>query len=474
MKRALAGVVALALISGLAFWLLGTRRPRATEEFTVTLATPGLGLQQAEQVAQTLEQALAAVKGVASLRSTSSTGVVQVQVRSTPASVDVAQVQEAVRAVQPQLPRDLGVPVVQKSELGATTRHYLARSESMSRLELSRWLGEVLHREVEVQQGVREVRLCGALTPELKVTLDPARLRALEVSADDVIDALAPNGDTMETRPEVEVTEKHLRLRDVATLELAGQPQPCVLEGPGVLVSVRLSAAAGELKLPTNPAVTLAPFAPLRTATFLPRPDDPNGVAALARAYPAGVIASEGGQITLMLPVESPVSEVRGVLLRSVDDAHTVVRVSGPDLEQLDAIAAKLRGILAAEHPRWVGVPWPHLAPERLLSPAPGEKDVTQTLRLAETGVEAGALADGTRIRVRSGTSLEDAVLPDGRPLKDAVKVLETMAPVAILHVDRQRTVELEVGLEPAEALRVVKGIKLAEGVTVTVSESPR
>ena len=149
-----------------------------------------------------------------------------------------------------------------------------------------------------------------------------------------------------------------------------------------------------------------------------------------------------------------------------------MVQVSGPDLEQLSELLGKLRDELAKEKTRWLGSTWPQLAPEQVITPTPGVTDVAQTLSLAIVGVQTGRLADGTRIVVRAGTSLDDALLPDGRPLRDVVAINVTLAPAAILRVNRQRTVELELGLDLRDVQRVVNAFPLPAGVSVTVTET--
>jgi hypothetical protein len=287
--------------------------------------------------------------------------------------------------------------------------------------------------------------------------------------SDGKIDGLRvrPAVSTLESLQDLEL--HGARLRDVATFEASGAPERCTIEGASILVSVRTSPGTGELKLPSHPAVKLTPFTPARVATFLQPAGTEDGLEALARAYAGAVITEEDGQLVVMMPSDSAMNEVPGLALRSVDDRHSVVNVNGPDFELLTEIAGKLRAALEKEHPRWLGTAWPNLAPERVITPGPGMKDVPETLRLALTGAEAGELSDGTVIRVRAGTSLDDAVLPDGRPLKDAVQFTATMEPVALLRVNRQRAVELEVGLEPEDVMRAVQTLQLPAGVSITV-----
>jgi hypothetical protein len=214
--------------------------------------------------------------------------------------------------------------------------------------------------------------------------------------------------------------------------------------------------------------VKLTPFLPGHTATFL-SPGSDDAMRALAQAHPGAVVTMDEGRLSLMLAEGAVVKDVPGLELRSMDDVHSVARVSGPDLEQLSEVAGKLRAALANEHTSWLGSPWPNRVPEQVMTPVPGVDGVARAAQLALVGIEAGTLDDGTLVRVQAGSSLDDAVLPDGRLLREAVQLTATLAPVAILRVNRQRTVELEVGLEPAEVMRAARNLQLPPGITISV-----
>jgi hypothetical protein len=463
---------------------------RIPQDVVVVVATPGFSLASAErEVAEPLEQALSTVQGVESLRSTITSDVVTIAVHAVAIGVEAPSpaslIRDAIGGVTRQLPTGIEVPYVQVTDADPPTRYFIARSDSLSRLELSRWLDEAFRRELEVQNGVRGIELCGALRPELKVTLDPARLKALGLRADEVVSALQSSALQLPTGSGIQLTVRSAtqsmesiealelrgaRLRDVARLELGGEPGPCSSAGD-VLVSVRVSPGT-EFKLPSHPAVKLSSFVPLRTATFLSAPGNSvtASLHALATTWPGAVITAEGDTILLRFPEEPTLKDLPGLALRSMNDEHAVVRVSGPDFAQLTELAAKLRTTLEKEHPRWLGVPWPGLSPQRVITPAPGARDVALALRLAIVGVETGALADGTPIRVRAGSSIEDAVLPDGRPLSEVVQVSQELAPAAMLRVNRQRVVELELGLDPRAVMSALKDFALPPGVSVSAS----
>ncbi|MDP2270630.1 MAG: efflux RND transporter permease subunit [Archangium sp.] len=497
MLRALLAVVAFVVIGIIAVLMLAQYRlehVRFTEELAVTVVTPGLSVAEAErEVTERLEQALSDVKGLESLRSTTKPGVVVINVRATTVGLDstdaVVRAHEAVSRTLRELPPHVEAPYVQRLDANPQKKQFLVRAETMSRIELSRWLDDVLRHELEVQAGVREVKTCGALEPQLRITLDPARLTALGLPAEEVVNALQhdsvnlPSGRLDATGITVRaagtdvealqnlVIRDGVRLNEVAQLEVSGDQGSCTTLGD-ILLTVVISPGTGLL-LPDHAAVKLMPLQVVRAATFLsPAGNSVNeAMRALSNRYPGATVTAEGDTLSLLFVEEPKLAEVPGLALRSVDELHSVVQVSGPDFEQLTEVAQKLRGALAVEKTRWLGVAWPQLGPEQVIKAEPGAKGLATALRLAMGGVTTGRLADGTQISVHAGSSLDDAVLPDGRPVRSVMTISQTLAPTAMLRVNRQRTVELEVGLERAEAERVVKSVALPPGYAVTVSE---
>ena len=480
------------IVLGFAMFALERHRlatARVTENFVVTTATPGLSAMEAERnVAVPLERALSQVKGVEDVRSTSTAGFVFIVVRATAIGVDsrgpAELAQQAVSRVLPQLPPDLSPPMIMRLEEAQHTRHWVAHSETLSRLELSTWLDQVFTRKLEVQRGVREVKRCGAVGPEVKVTLDQTRIRALGLQLEDVVRALRlssltppggrlgaglqirQRGGSLEALAATQL--KGSKLRDVATLELGAQAPRCQT-AKDIFISVSTFDEATALKLEAHPAVKVTPFTAVRRATFL---NSGAPLQALAQAYPDAVITREDDLVTMLTTTELAFHEVPGFALRSVDGPHTVVRIFGPDFDELTDLAAKLRALLAKARPRWLGVAWPQLAPERVITPGPGERDVAQLLRLAVGGVETGELDDGTPVRVVTGAALEDLLMADGRPLRDVVQITAELQPAAILRVNGLRAVELEVGLAPSDVMGVVKAFPLPVGYAANAVES--
>ena len=262
-----------------------------------------------------------------------------------------------------------------------------------------------------------------------------------------------------------------VRLRDVARLEHTGEQGDCSTAGD-ILVSVDLMEAS-ELTFPNHLDVKLTPFTPKRVAVFLsPQGTSVNeAIRQLGRAYPGALVTAERDKLTVYFTDENPkLVDVPGLALRSMDDVHARVQVSGPEFERLMMLAEEARTLLAKEQTKWLGVGWPGMTPERVIKPTPGVKGLAQALQLAIGGITVGHLEDGTRIQVHAGGSLEDARLPDGRAVTDVAVISATLAPAAMLRINRQRTVELEVGLEPDAARRLLQRFELPPGYTLVVT----
>lgn len=174
---------------------------RYTEDLAVSVSAPGFTLGALErEVTNRLEESLSQVNGLESLRSTTTGDSVVIKLSVTAVGVDAPTpttlVHDAVLRTLSFLPREVAQPMVQHVDPSSVTQHFVVRSETLTRVELSRWLDDQarmqlqLQLQMQMQNGVREVRLCGAARPELRIELDQARLRALGLSTTEVIDAL--------------------------------------------------------------------------------------------------------------------------------------------------------------------------------------------------------------------------------------------------------------------------------------------
>jgi HAE1 family hydrophobic/amphiphilic exporter-1 len=216
---------------------------------TVTTVYPGADPETMEtRVSDPIEEALNSLAGIETLRSTSLESVALVVVQfDLDVDLDVAaqDVRDRVSGIIADLPDGAETPVVEKLDLGAAPVMQIAVHGDADPLALSRWVDEVVKPELERVSGVGTLEVIGGQEREIHVWLDPGRLRALGLTALDVIQALAaqntdvPGGRVGDARVEQTVRttveadslgalgeiivgargDGSIRLRDVARLE---------------------------------------------------------------------------------------------------------------------------------------------------------------------------------------------------------------------------------------------------------------
>jgi HAE1 family hydrophobic/amphiphilic exporter-1 len=185
---------------------------------TVQTTYPGASAETIErEVTERMEQAFNPIEGVDRITSVSLEGVSQVVVEfelSRSADLGAQDIRSKIEAIRRDLPTAIDPPVVQKFDPAAQPIISLAlSSESMPLPRLTALADEDLRRELESVRGVGEVRIAGGLEQEIRVYLQPDRLRALGVSVSEVMGALrAQNLDAPAGRLERGGTETLVRV----------------------------------------------------------------------------------------------------------------------------------------------------------------------------------------------------------------------------------------------------------------------
>ncbi len=215
----------------------------------VTTTLKGASVDEMESaVTKPVEEAVNTVSGIDELRSTTREGVSQIVVGfKLEKNGDVAaqEVRDKMGLVQDLLPPEASKPKVEKFNLDATPVVTIAVSGRRSLREITEIAKKQIKEDLEGVSGVGAVVLVGGQQRALTVTADPSRLRARELSIDDVRLALArqnlelPGGRVDQGRREevlrtlgrvqspadfadIIITSRNgypLRVRDVATVE---------------------------------------------------------------------------------------------------------------------------------------------------------------------------------------------------------------------------------------------------------------
>ena len=145
-------------------------------------------------VANLIETTVNSVPDIEYIQSTSAPGVSVVIIRfGLDKDVDIAfnEVQAKVNQVLPELPKEADPPVVAKVEFGAMPVMWLALTGDRTLQQLNQYARNHIKKRLETIDGVGEVRLGGERRRTIRVNLDPDRMAAFGIAANDVIGAFA-------------------------------------------------------------------------------------------------------------------------------------------------------------------------------------------------------------------------------------------------------------------------------------------
>ncbi len=162
----------------------------------VSVAYPGASPDAVEtELTRPLELALNGIAGIKMIRSNSLEGrsetVVEFQV-SADMNRAVQDVRDKVAIVQPAFPRDAKTPYVSRfdGDNAQPTVYLSLLGASRSPRELSMLADQVVRKRLERASGVARVDVGGLTVRQIRIDLDPQRLRALQLTPGDVATAL--------------------------------------------------------------------------------------------------------------------------------------------------------------------------------------------------------------------------------------------------------------------------------------------
>lgn len=159
--------------------------------FTVSVVQPGAAPAEMEtQIAQKVEAALTGVDGVKRITSSLDPGVsttfVELQIGAD-LSRAVEDARDAVSRIRQDLPADVNEPIIARQDAAAEPiAYYAIQAPAMSPQDLSWFIDNELSRELLAIKGVSAVQRLGGVDREIRVELDPQRMLALGITADQV------------------------------------------------------------------------------------------------------------------------------------------------------------------------------------------------------------------------------------------------------------------------------------------------
>ncbi len=145
-------------------------------------------------IASLIETSVNSVPGIEHIQSTSAPGISVVVIRfGLEKNVDIAfnEVQAKVNQVLPRLPEEADPPVVAKVEFGSLPIVWLALTGDRTLQQLNQYARNNIKKRLETIDGIGEVRLGGERKRTIRVNLDPDRMAAFGIAANDVIGAFA-------------------------------------------------------------------------------------------------------------------------------------------------------------------------------------------------------------------------------------------------------------------------------------------
>ena len=146
------------------------------------------------QVTQVLEDSLAGIEGIDFMTSVTRPERTQITVNfvlSRDPDGAAADVRDRVGRVRDKLPTEIDEPVIRKVEADAQAIIYLAfTSDRHSPPEITDYADRYVKDNLQVLPGVAEARIFGERRYSMRISLDPARLAAYDLTPQDVIDAL--------------------------------------------------------------------------------------------------------------------------------------------------------------------------------------------------------------------------------------------------------------------------------------------
>ncbi len=161
---------------------------------TVTAVYPGADPETIEsRVVDKLEEAISAVSGIKTLRSTSMEGVGLVFVQfelERRADQAVQDVRDKVSAALKNLPSDLEPPLVERLDIGAAPVIAIALAGNMPKRDLTDIAKNTVKQRLQAINGVGTVDIIGGQEREFHIWIDPQRLDSFGLAPGDVAQAV--------------------------------------------------------------------------------------------------------------------------------------------------------------------------------------------------------------------------------------------------------------------------------------------
>jgi HAE1 family hydrophobic/amphiphilic exporter-1 len=189
-------ILVLTVIGGFSFFTLGVDRFPKIDIPTVSVQTTNTGAAPQEietEITDIIEGAVNTVPGIDEMRSSSAQGRSSVTINfNLEKDPDLAtqEVRDKVSTIINRLPETADPPIVRKSDPDSQPVLVYAISAPRSSIELTTLVQNEIQERIESADGVGEVVVFGGRQREIKIYIDPERLRAFNMSVTEVSNAL--------------------------------------------------------------------------------------------------------------------------------------------------------------------------------------------------------------------------------------------------------------------------------------------
>ncbi|HND86856.1 MAG TPA: efflux RND transporter permease subunit [Saprospiraceae bacterium] len=190
--------ILIVVFGAIGFGFLGVREYPAIDPPNISVRTSYTGANAdvvESQITEPLEKAINGIAGIRSISSTSALGNSNISVEFD-LSVDLEQaandVRDKVSQAQRSLPQDLDAPpVVTKADASGDPILFIpVQSSSRSIIELTDYVENVLVEKIQTIPGVSAVNVFGSKRPAMRLWMDPVKMAAYRLTANDVLAAL--------------------------------------------------------------------------------------------------------------------------------------------------------------------------------------------------------------------------------------------------------------------------------------------
>ena len=296
-------VMFLTVVGGFSFFTLGVDRFPKIDLPTISVSTNNSGAAPAEmetEVTDPIEGALNTVPGIDEMRSSSSRGGSNITLTfNLEKNPDQAfqEVQQKLSTVVNRLPQDADPPVARKSDPDSQPVLMYSISSNRNVTELSDLVTTLIQEKIESADGVGEVVVFGGRPKQIKLYIDPDRLRAYGLSVTQVTAAVSaqnqelPGGTLVEGAKtvglrtiskltnvedfkEIVIATKNdfpIKFKDIGRVESSGADPTNTLSldgNPAVALGIRKQSGANTVALISNVKARMAQIIPTLPKDF--------------------------------------------------------------------------------------------------------------------------------------------------------------------------------------------------------------